>query len=249
MKFQFFSSLPRLAALTLSVGLALTSSQVLAQALAVMPVNIQLAPKQMATSLSVMNRGDAESSVQIRAFTWKQINGVEQLTPAEDLQVSPPIATIAPGATQVVRLVLRRAPRSTEATYRVVVDQIPPVAESGTVRIALRLSIPVFVAAAGRSAAHVAYRVESRDGVATLIAVNDGTRHETLRDVSLTRTGSGALTSAANASPYILAGATRSWPIVAGSGSALPVAGDTLQLNARANAGLVKESLTVVGGP
>ncbi|MBC7610895.1 MAG: molecular chaperone [Polaromonas sp.] len=227
----------------------LASSAAIAQSLSVLPVNIQMAPKQMATTLTVINQGAAETSVQIRAFAWKQVNGTEQLLPSDDVQVSPPIATIAPGATQVVRLVLRRAPQGSEATYRILLDQIPPVAESGTVRVALRLSIPVFALPNARAAAQVKYRVESKDGVATLVAVNEGTRHETLRDVTLNNGQGIDLKPAANASPYILAGATRSWPIAMGASGVPLVPGSMMQLTGIGDAGSVNEAVTVIGGP
>jgi fimbrial chaperone protein len=229
--------------------LLMASSGAIAQSLSVMPVNIQMAPKQMATTLTVINQGPAETSVQIRAFSWKQVNGVEQLTQSEDVQVSPPIATIAPGATQIVRLVLRRAPQGSEATYRILLDQIPPAAESGTVRVALRLSIPVFALPNARTASLVKYRVENKDGVATLVATNGGTRHETLRNVTLSNSQGIDLKPAANASPYILAGATRSWPIPMGAGGVAPAAGSMLRLNGVGNAGPVNEVVTIIGSP
>jgi fimbrial chaperone protein len=225
------------------------SSAVMAQSLSVLPVNIQMAPKQMGTSLTVINQGAAETSVQIRAFAWKQVNGTEQLTPSDDVQVSPPIATIAPGATQIVRLVLRRAPQGTEATYRILLDQIPPAAESGTVRVALRLSIPVFAQPNARAAARVTYRVESRDGVVTLVAINEGTRHETLRDATLSNGQGIDLKPAANASPYILAGATRSWAIATSANGVPPASGSTLRLTGVSNAGAVSETVPVIGDP
>jgi fimbrial chaperone protein len=229
--------------------LLMASGAAIAQSLSVLPVNIQMAPRQMATTLTVINQGPAETSVQVRAFAWKQVNGTEQLTASEDVQVSPPIATIAPGATQIVRLVLRRAPQGSEATYRILLDQIPPAAESGTVRVALRLSIPVFALPNARTAAQVKYRVENKDGVATLIATNDGNRHDTLRDVTLGNGQGTDLKPAANASPYILAGATRSWPIAMVAGGVPPAAGTMLRLNGVGNAGPVNEVVTIIGSP
>lgn len=41
-----------------------------AQSLTVLPVNITMAPGQMATTLTVINQGDSETSVQIRALAW-----------------------------------------------------------------------------------------------------------------------------------------------------------------------------------
>ncbi len=236
-------------ALAAGLGILMAGGEARAQSLTVLPVNVVMTSSQMATSLTVINQGTSETSVQLRAFTWKQTNGAEELAPTTDVQLSPPIVTIAPGATQVVRLVLRRAAKGSESTYRILLDQIPPAAEAGMVRIALRLSIPVFVAPAGRAVAKTTYRVENKDGVATLVAVNTGTRHDTLRDVTLNSGAGSDLKAAANASPYILAGATRSWPIAAGTTGALPLPGARLQMSAVADAGLVSQSLTVVGAP
>jgi fimbrial chaperone protein len=109
-----------------------------AQSLTVLPVNIEMAPGQMSTTMTVINQGTTETSVQLRAFAWSQKDGKEVLTASDDVVASPPAATIAPGATQVVRLVLRKAPGAQEATYRMLLDQIPPPAAPGTVRISLR---------------------------------------------------------------------------------------------------------------
>ncbi len=80
------------------------------QALTVLPVHVQIPQGQKAATLSVTNAGSAETSIQIRAYAWSQPNGDDQLTSTDAVVVSPPIATIAPGATQIIRLVLRRTP-------------------------------------------------------------------------------------------------------------------------------------------
>ena len=231
----------------LAAGLMALLGTAGAQSLTVVPVNVQMAPKQMATALTLINQGDTETSVQIRVLAWGQPGGAEELTPSDDVLVSPPIATIAPGATQVVRLVLGRQPQGREATYRILVDQIPPAAAPGTVRIALRLSIPVFAEPPTRTASRVKYHVESKDGQATLVALNDGSRHETMREVALTTSAGDGLTTAANASPYILAGATRRWPIAASA--RLPLPGEALRMTGRSEAGAVDQKITVVTGP
>jgi fimbrial chaperone protein len=239
----------RATASALAAGLAilLAGGTASAQSLTVLPVNIEMAPKQMATTLTVINQGDAETSVQIRTMAWKQVDGKEDLTPSNDVMVSPPIATIAPGATQIVRLVLRKPPEGREATYRILLDQIPPVAEPGTVRIALRLSIPIFAAPVTRAMPHVKFRVENDAGQAYLVAVNDGNRHDTIREIALKTAGGTGLDTATNSSPYILAGTTRRWPIgVAGSS---PAAGDTVHLTGTTTTGAVDQRVPVVKAP
>jgi fimbrial chaperone protein len=218
-----------------------------AQSLTVLPVTIQMASGQMAASLTVINLGDSETAVQIRAFAWSQLDGTDQLESSDEVLASPPLGTIPPGTTQVVRLVLRKPPQGREATYRIVLDQIPPPAEPGTVRIALRLSIPIFAEPKTRAVSHLLFHVERDAGQAYLVALNDGGRHETIRDIALT-TGEGAvLKTDDKTSPYVLAGATRRWRIVAAD--RLPAPGGTLRLTARADAGTVDQPVPVGAGP
>jgi fimbrial chaperone protein len=225
----------------------LTGGTAKAQSLTVLPVSIQMAPGQMATTLTVINQSDSETSFQVRTFTWSQLgSGDDQLAATNELLASPPLATIAAGATQVVRMVLRRPPQGQEASYRILLDQLPPPAAPGTVRIALRLSIPILAEPATRAAPHVQWRIESGGGQAWLVAVNDGNRHETVRDIVLATAGGASLKVEANVSPYVLAGATRRWRIVAASPG--PALGASLHLTARADAGAIDQTVSVAAG-
>jgi fimbrial chaperone protein len=237
----------RASALVAGIAILVAGAAAHAQSLTVLPVNIEMAPKQMSTTLTVINNGDAETSVQIRVLAWSQGNGQEELTASNDVMVSPPIATIAPGATQIVRLVLRKPPQGSEGTYRVLLDQIPPVAAPGTVRIALRLSIPIFAAPVARATAQVKFRVEDHAGQPYLVAVNDGNRHDRIREIAVKTTGGASLETAANSSPYILAGATRRWPI--GGAGGRPATGDTVHLTGITSAGPVDQRMPVLKAP
>jgi fimbrial chaperone protein len=214
----------------------------LAQALTVLPVSIQMSPGQMATELRVINMGATQTSIQVRAYAWTQVKGVDVLTASNDVVASPPITTIPASTTQVVRLVLRRPPTGHEQAYRILLDQVPPPEVPGTVRIALRLSIPIFAEPATRAEPHVAFHVENGPTGGYLIAVNDGGRHDTIRDIKLA-TADGAPLSMENGSPYVLSGATRSWPI--SDTSSLPASGAGLRLNARADSGVLVQPVAV----
>ncbi len=219
-----------------------------AQGLTVLPVSIQMAAGQMAATLTVRNEGDSETSLQVRPFVWSQPppHGSDELMPATELMASPPLATIAPGATQVVRLVLRRPPGDREASYRILLDQIPPPAAPGTVRIALRLSIPIFAEPPTRASPHLQWRLESHGGRLTLVAVNDGRRHEKIRDIALGG-GGGSYRIESGLSPYILPGATRRWQIDAAGPP--PAFGAIVRLTANTEAGAIVQPVAVVAGP
>lgn len=228
------------------VLLLLASGVARAQGLAVLPVNIQMAPGQAASTLTVSNRGDSATSIQVRVYAWNQPNG-DRLDATDEVIASPPLATIPAGGSQVVRLLLRRPPLGREATYRILLDQIPPPASPGTVRVVLRLSIPIFAEPPARVAPDVRWRVEDDAGQAYLVGTNIGTRHETVRNIVLVTAGKVPLKVEANVSPYILAGATRRWRIVASG--ALPAPETSVHLSAHTDTGTIDETLAVAAGP
>jgi fimbrial chaperone protein len=218
-----------------------------AQALAVLPVNIFVQPGQKAATLTVTNQGTAETAIQIRAFAWNQPDGADQLTASDAVIVSPPLASIAAGATQVVRIILRQSPETSEATYRILVDQIPPKAEPGVVHIVLRMSIPIFAQPMTRTVPHVQFHVEFDAGQLYLVGINDGLHHEAIRNIELSTSDGRTLKADPSSSPYILAGVTRRWHIVlAGS---LPLPSENLRLTAHADAGGIEEQVHVVPKP
>ena len=80
---------------------------------------------------------------------------------------------------------------------------------------------------------------------AWLVAANDGSRHDTIRDIALTAKGSPVLGTGANASPYVLAGATRRW-MIESPGGALPEVGGTMRLTGKGDSGPVDQLVRVV---
>ena len=215
-----------------------------AVSLTVVPVTIQMEPGQMVTALTIINDGDRDTAFQIRAFAWTQPNGRDELEPTDALLASPPLGTIAAGGRQIVRVVLRQPPQGREASYRILLDEIPPPSAPGTVRVALRLSIPIFAEPRTRVAPHVQWQVESGTGQSFLVGINDGTRHETVRDIKLEAPDGRVLKIMADVNPYILAGATKRWHIV----TPLPP-GAVLRLIASTDAGKVDQPVRVVSGP
>jgi fimbrial chaperone protein len=218
-----------------------------AQSLAVLPVNVFLSPGQNATSLTVTNHGDKETAIQIRAYAWNQKGDDDDLAPTDAVVVSPPLATIAAGTSQVVRIILRQPPQGREATYRILIDQLPPPAEPGVVHVVLRLSIPIFAQPATRATPDVQFHLE-RDGEKFyLVGVNDGLHHEAIRDMVLTAGSGDQFKVGLGASPYILAGVTRRW-VIAAQG-ALPQTGEPLRLTAHGDSGAIERQVKFVAAP
>jgi fimbrial chaperone protein len=218
-----------------------------AQSLSVLPVNVFLQPGQKAATLSVTNSGDKPTSIQVRTYDWGQKNDEEQLTASNIVVVSPPLVTIAPGSTQVVRLILRQPAQTTEATYRIILDQIPGPGEPGVVQMVLRLSIPVFVAPVTKAAANAQFHLERDGDKLFLVGVNTGQSHETVRDIVVTTSDGRNLNLKSKVSPYLLAGSTRHWEL--DSQGYTPQPGETLKLTAHGAAGAIDEQVSVATAP
>jgi fimbrial chaperone protein len=219
-----------------------------AQSLEVAPVRIEMAPGQMTTTILVTNRGKESTGVQARVFAWKQSGNDDQLTATKDVLISPPIAELQAGQTQLIRILRRKPAAATEATYRILIDQIPPAAAptANGVRIALRLSLPIFVAPAQRAEQNLEWRVVSADGIeAELVARNRGARHVRVSDLSLSGPTGVALT--ASGSPYVLPGAERRWRLK-GKFEGLRT-GATLRLTGASDEGRIEAAPVLVPGP
>lgn len=232
----------RLPSLCMAVAAALTAfiaatAQAQTAGLTIYPVTIQLGPGERAAVLTIQNHNDTDTTFQIRAFSWSQQNGAEQLLPTDALVVSPPLGTVAAGKSQVVRLVLRQPAQQREATFRILFDQILAPPRPGSVNFALRLSIPVFAEPSTHVFPHLRWSVEQ----SYLVAVNDGGSHETVRGIAITAPNGRPLQVEQNVSPYVLPGATRRWQILTPNFSASGSA--PLRLKAEADTGAIDQPL------
>lgn len=72
------------------------------------PLNPTIAPGEQATAIWLENHGAEPVTLQIRALGWRQ-DGAENVTERQDEVVSsPPLAEVAPGKRQLVRLIRRK---------------------------------------------------------------------------------------------------------------------------------------------
>jgi fimbrial chaperone protein len=220
-------------------GSAVAQTEV--RGLTVTPVTIELAPRQMTAVLTLENHTDREADFQVRPYIWDQPQGDDRLTPTEALVASPPLGKIAVGASQVVRLVLRQPAQGREASYRILLDQVPPPPEPGVVGLALRLSIPIFAAPPVRVAPHLRWSLERSGAGYELVAVNDGGRHEAVRDLALTGADGRRLQLDPNVLPYVLAGATRRWRILTPN---FAPSREALRLTAHASGGVIDQAVS-----
>jgi fimbrial chaperone protein len=189
-----------------------------------LPVAVHLVPGQTATTIEVTNRGGVAAAIQLRAFAWSQDGDKDLLTPTQDIILSPPIFTLAKDGKQTIRLMIRRGAHAAgERTYRLLIDEVPPVnAKDQQVAIAMRLSLPVIIASAAPTPGALQWRARrGADGQVTLIATNTGRAFERVQSIAVKLAdGSDHAVAASGANNYILPGAQRQWVVKTASGAA-----------------------------
>ncbi|PRD51175.1 fimbrial biogenesis chaperone [Phyllobacterium myrsinacearum] len=198
--------------------------------LQVSPISVDLtAPSQTAT-VNLRNEGDRPVNVQVRVFSWTQVNGEDQLAPSRNVIASPPAATLQPGTTYTIRLA-RIAPPLTsgEESYRLLIDQLPEVnirRPAASVSMALRYSLPVFFT---ERAAGADLQWTIRRSGKTLIAeaTNTGNRHAKIAGLAVA-SKAGKVSFGEGLNGYVLPGTTRRWIAAAGAQPIQPGASVTV---------------------
>ena len=126
-------------------------------ALSISPTRLVLDPKTKVATLTLENKSDTPTNVQIKANGWYMDdagNYIEDKT--GDFLFFPRLATIAAGQTQVIRVGYQGDFPSMEKSYRVYVQELPPVKQpdylkpegntvAGGVQILLGMSIAVYI--------------------------------------------------------------------------------------------------------
>jgi fimbrial chaperone protein len=200
----------------LGLALLILAGVAEAGAFGVSPIRITLTPQQPAGMLTVSNQSDEESVVQLQANAWSQQDGADVLEPTGDLIAVPPLFTLTPGGSQVVRLGLRRPPAAAgEVTYRLLLREVPPPPADDFMglQVALNLSLPVFVLPAGGAQPELRWGLaRAADGSVELQLNNAGDAHVQLQKFTLTDPEGNVRNSKA-LSVYLLPGQSRSWPL------------------------------------
>lgn len=199
--------------------------------LEVSPVLLDVLAPSATGAVTLKNDDSRPTTLQVRLFKWRQSNGQESYEPTQDVVASPPIATIAPGATLTVRVIrAAEAPVQGEEAYRLVLDQLPEADRSGRAKVAmlLRQVLPVFFAHPDRSGPQVAWSVTRGPKGYELRAHNDGDQRLRVARVTLTGAGGAPVKLGGGLLGYVLGHADMSWTL-GKSGAFRPGAAVTLR--------------------
>lgn len=200
-----------------------------ATSFSVNPVRVTLSAKQPVAAITVRNTSAEPTVVQLETNAWSQEQGKDALNPSSNLLATPPIFTVPAGSTQIIRVGLRGARDSAaEVTYRLILREIPPTKPQQGLRVALLISMPVFVVPATPVAPQLKWRAtRAEDGKIRVYATNGGTAHVQLGKLEIA--AGGAAIGGREIAEYVLPGNTRSWAVDA---KTLPAAGTKLHISA-----------------
>lgn len=226
----------------------LGSNVAYAASLRISPVSLDLPSTQRAASISLVNTSSEPVNLQLRVFKWSQTQGKDVLDPTTDLLVSPPAATIPPGASYTVRVARpTAAPVVDEMTYRLLIDELPKPVDPRTVdqgvAMVLRTSIPVFIV--DKSAvAQLAWQLwRDSDGLHAEVA-NTGNRHAKIIGLAVNTSTGKLLSFGSGLNGYVLPGSRKRFDLAAKAARVL-VDGEQVTLTGRDQRLPIKEVLRV----
>jgi fimbrial chaperone protein len=202
----------------LATGMLAAADEAAASALSIAPIRVELTGAKRTAVLTLRNQEDAPVVVQARPVAWSQQDGGEdQLDDTHDLVVTPPIFTVPPRGQQVLRIaLLRDVDPARELDYRLVLSEVPSpsAVETTGLKVAIRITLPVFVTSAAKSAADLTWQHQwLSDGTLDVTAQNHGTAHIQILGFDVQQTGSPAQKLHASASHYLLPGTLVHWQL------------------------------------
>jgi fimbrial chaperone protein len=191
----------------------------------VSPVRVDLSVRKTTAAMTVRNDSEKPVVIQLHATAWTQAGGQDSTTPTTDLIATPPLFTLQPQGAQIVRLGLRKPDTlaTTEQTFRVFLQEVPPPPKPGDqgVTMALRLSIPVFVAPASPKGPALLWRADMQpDGDINLRVENTGDTHSQITQLRLFADKADKPVVGLDVVNYVLAGQSREWKLKPESGPA-----------------------------
>jgi fimbrial chaperone protein len=180
------------------------------------PIRLDLSATSRTAAMTVRN-DEREALVQAQVMLWEQVDGEDRLTPTRDLLVSPAVFTLPAKGSQLVRVALRTQPVDTtrELAYRLILQEVPQDAnpEFTGLHVALRLSVPVFVANEGTTGPALAWSAAASGDGLIVTAKNSGDVHARIHGFSVAPATGDAQALVQPVGTYILPGQARRWTL------------------------------------
>lgn len=220
-----------------------------AASLIIKPTRIVITEDTPVVAVTVQNQGTTAAVIQMQLMTWSQTSGEDQYGPTDDLQIMacPPLFTVQPGESQIVRVGLEDMQRdwTTEGAFRLFIQEIPPEPVEGdtAVQVALRVSVPVFLPPQNISQPPINWHLESRgEGGLWMTAHNKGNVHALISGIRLLKDTSILFETATH--QYVLPGATLSWRLDANA-PVTEVFSGSIEMSVSTDQGVYEQTLLI----
>jgi fimbrial chaperone protein len=213
--------------------------------LTVYPVGVILNAQKPAGEINLQNDDEAPKVIQIELMEWSQKDGQDIYTPSRDLLVNPPVFTLQPGKTQLIRLGLNKPTKNAEElSYRLYINEVPPPPKPGFtgLQMALRLGIPVFVEPHQPAKPRLDWQARRNgDGSIKLRVANTGNVHMKLLDFELKEAEQSRTLAKESGGFYLLPGQSRELSFI----PEFDWQGNRLKLSTNTGRGLVEAALAL----
>lgn len=189
-----------------AMALAAVTGSPSASALELTPLTIMLDAETPIGALQLSNDGVRPAAYQVTGLKWSQNHGQDAHTPASELIVTPPIVSLEPGESVIVRVGFVSPPSTAggEGEYRLLLRDISQIEETGTpLKVRTQVLLPVFVSPDEISHAVNVRETSGSQGQKCLEVRNTGNVHKKLVSV-----GPRGKADAVSIQQYILAGET-----------------------------------------
>ena len=179
--------------------------------LEVNPVLLEISANRRTATVTLRNQEAVPVTVRAYPLEWRQADGDEHYGETSAVIVSPPVFTIAPGATQLIRVGLR-SPAGARQAYRLILEEVPDANPGNGIRVALRLNLPLYAMVPAGEASAIRWSAWQEEGGWVVEAANSGSgyvrlSHEAAQNATGIRAGSDVNFGT------LLPGATRRWRI------------------------------------
>jgi fimbrial chaperone protein len=187
------------------------------------PVRIDLSATARVGVVMVRNAGNQNSVMQVTLNRWTWVQNDNHTERSQDLIVTPTTFALEPGEQQLVRVGLYSAVRQdTEATYRLVIEEVPSPdpALANQTQLLVRHDMPVFVAPAAAAAPIVMVVFDCLAEGTSMRIANQGNMHVKVLNITLQDTRSQEVLKTWAAMEYLLPHAEKRWNLSGISGMA-----------------------------
>jgi fimbrial chaperone protein len=155
----------------------------------VAPLRIDLSKSESANIINLQNIESKPVTVQLYVMAWSHKNGDDHYTTTRDVIATPQVFHLRANGLQIIRVGLLKKPETNEElSYRLFIEEIPDpsVADFKGVQLALKISLPIFVAPENKSQHNLEFQTEFQsDGKLKIKLFNSGKVHAQIQKIAV----------------------------------------------------------------